>query len=235
MDPAAAAVSAASQHATRFNLAKSTEAAQRNAAYVSAVVREHVSTHARAKNGSFDMLELACGSGTHAVCVARECAGFLRSYAPTDVCEDAFESVRANADAARREGGAWAAVLAPPVIVDAVRFDACVARDSLDGVLVVNMAHISSDAANRGVFRGCGEALRSGGLLFVYGPFSYDGGKFRSEGDAKFDASLRTRDPENFGLVDEEWMDGLANEAGLDVVEHRDMPANNLTLIYRKR
>ena len=235
MDPTLRPASAASRHAERFNLVKSTEAAKRNAAHISAVVREYVSTHARGKSGTFDMLELACGTGTHAVCVARECAGFLQSYAPTDVCEDAFESVRANADEARREGGDWAGVLAPPAIVDAAAFDACVARDSLDGVLVVNMAHISSDAANRGMFRGCGEALRSGGLLFVYGPFSYDGGKFRSEGDAKFDASLRTRDPENFGLVDEEWMDGLANEAGLDVVEHRDMPANNLTLVYRKR
>ena len=235
MDPTLRPASAAARHAERFNLVKSTEAAKRNAAHISAVVREYVSTHARGKSGTFDMLELACGTGTHAVCVARECAGFLQSYAPTDVCEDAFESVRANADEARREGGDWAGVLAPPAIVDAAAFDACVARDSLDGVLVVNMAHISSDAANRGMFRGCGEALRSGGLLFVYGPFSYDGGKFRSEGDATFDASLRTRDPENFGLVDEEWMDGLANEAGLDVVEHRDMPANNLTLVYRKR
>lgn len=113
-----------------------------------------------------------------------------------------------------------------------------VTRESFDACVAVNFCHISSRDAVRGMFRGAGAGLAEGGLLFVYGPFTRFGGQFSGPGDEAFDKSLRSRDAENFGLVDvEEFMDVEAARVGLvpDEAHPVAMPSNNLVLVYRKR
>jgi hypothetical protein len=70
-------------------------------------------------------------------------------------------------------------------------------------------------------------------VLALYGPFNY-GGKFTSDSNARFDASLRARDP-GMGIRDFEAIDALAVEGGLGLIEDNSMPANNRTLVWRKR
>lgn len=217
-------------HAQHFNIVASTTAAQRNAHAIAVVARKYITAHPAARTKTFDCLELACGSGVHARVICDACEDALRSYVPTDVFDGAFDDVIANS------ANACDALRAPEVL-DACEFDARVEARSLDGVVAVNVAHISSKAATVGIFRGASRALREHGVLMIYGPFTdatIANGGFRSEGDRTFDASLRARDAENFGLVDVQTMDGYAAKFGLEVVAHEEMPANNLTLVFRQ-
>lgn len=65
-----------------------------------------------------------------------------------------------------------------------------------------------------------------------YGPFSVDG-KPTTESNAAFDAALRQRNPQ-WGYRDVADIARLAAAAGLVAVERREMPANNLLLVFRK-
>lgn len=63
-------------------------------------------------------------------------------------------------------------------------------------------------------------------------PFSIDG-KPTTESNAAFDAALRSRNPE-WGYRDVADVAAGAAEAGMRLVERRDMPANNFLLVFRK-
>ena len=72
-----------------------------------------------------------------------------------------------------------------------------------------------------------------GGHLVVYGPFNY-AGDFTSESNARFDAMLKANYPDS-GIKDFEWLDTLAQAAGMALVTDVEMPANNRSLIWKKR
>ena len=69
-----------------------------------------------------------------------------------------------------------------------------------------------------------------GGCVSLYGPFNY-GGKFTSESNARFDAWLKSRDP-NSGVRDFEAMDRLAALHGLNLMSDIAMPSNNRMLVW---
>ena len=96
-----------------------------------------------------------------------------------------------------------------------------------------NMCHISPWACTVGLLAGAGRVLQAGGELFLYGPFSVNG-RPTTESNAAFDATLRQRNPA-WGYRDVADVEALAAAAGLRFVERREMPANNLMLIYRKQ
>ncbi len=54
-----------------------------------------------------------------------------------------------------------------------------------------------------------------------------------SEGNAAFDVSLRAKDPA-WGLRDTRHVAAWAEAAGLALVATHAMPANNLTLVFRR-
>eukprot|EP00955_Chlamydomonas_euryale_P050449 354555-Chlamydomonas_euryale.AAC.1 len=95
------------------------------------------------------------------------------------------------------------------------------------------MTHISPYAATRGLLAAAAAHLAPHGQLFVYGPFSVDGGTHTSEGNAAFDTSLRARNAE-WGLRDVEQLRGDAASEGLALDEVVQMPANNLTLVFSR-
>jgi len=70
-------------------------------------------------------------------------------------------------------------------------------------------------------------------VLCVYGPFRYRGG-YTSESNAEFDRFLRRRDPSS-GIRDFEALERLAAAAGLALAADHVMPANNQTLVWRRR
>ena len=78
-----------------------------------------------------------------------------------------------------------------------------------------------------------GGALASGGLLCVYGPFNY-AGRYTSDSNAQFDAFLKARDPHS-GIRDFEALDALARAQQLTLSADHAMPANNRTLVWRRR
>lgn len=101
-----------------------------------------------------------------------------------------------------------------------------------DAVFSANTLHILGWEDVCGLFEGLGLWLPAHGLFTVYGPFNY-GGRFTSEGNARFDAALRAADARR-GLRDFEAVDALARAAGLALLEDRDMPANNRCITWRR-
>jgi hypothetical protein len=69
--------------------------------------------------------------------------------------------------------------------------------------------------------------------LYLYGPYRRDGAH-TAESNAAFDADLRRRNPE-WGVRDMEDVTALAIGAGFGAPEIVAMPANNFSLIFRRR
>lgn len=103
----------------------------------------------------------------------------------------------------------------------------------VDAAFTANTLHIVSWASVQRLFEGVARVLRPGGVFCVYGPFNY-AGAFTSDSNARFDAMLRARDPDS-GIRDFEDVRALADAAGLQLEADHPMPANNRTLVWRKR
>lgn len=166
------------------------------------------------------LLEIAAGSGEHAVFFARALPGL--AWQPTDRDPEALPSI-----------AAWAAAepspnLLPPAVLDVT------ARPwpfrELDVVLCVNMIHASPWAATVGLVGGAAEAMVPGGVLVTYGPYRI-AGEHTAPSNAEFDQWLKARDP-SWGVRDLEAVQALATAAGFGAAERVPMPANNLVLVF---
>jgi len=101
------------------------------------------------------------------------------------------------------------------------------------GLVSINMIHIAPFDAATGLFAGAGRLLGSGGKLFLYGPFSRKGVHTAPSNEA-FDASLKTRN-NAWGVRDiEHDLAPLAQKHALTLDTVVEMPANNLSLIFRR-
>jgi hypothetical protein len=103
---------------------------------------------------------------------------------------------------------------------------------NLLAVFCANVIHIAPWRVAEGLFAGAGRYLRTGGRLFLYGPFKR-GGKHTAPSNAAFDNSLRGQNPE-WGVRDIGDLEKLAANAGLKPVEIVEMPANNLILAFER-
>ena len=168
------------------------------------------------------VLEVASGSGEHAVFMARRFPT-LR-WQPSDLGTDALASVEA-----------WAAESGLANLLPAVALDASAQQwpiDVADAVLCVNMVHISPWSASEGLFAGAGRILAPGSPLILYGPFIEQQIE-TAPSNLAFDESLRLRNAA-WGLRKVAALDRLAASHGLKRTARHEMPANNLTLVYRK-
>jgi hypothetical protein len=129
-------------------------------------------------------------------------------------------------DAWRSEVGA--PNLRAAIVLDTRSPDWLVQR--IDAVLCCNMIHISPWNSAVGLFEGVGEVLEPAGVLVLYGPFRFSG-SFTAPSNARFDASLRSRDPE-WGIRDCDDVTALAKKRGLALMETIPMPANNHCLVF---
>ncbi len=102
-----------------------------------------------------------------------------------------------------------------------------------DAVFSANTTHIMPWPAVKCLFAGVGILLPTGGVFALYGPFNYEG-RYTSESNARFDDWLKQRDPAS-GIRDFEALDELADRAGMVLMNDFEMPANNRTLVWRKR
>lgn len=168
------------------------------------------------------VLEVASGSGEHAVHFARALP--LLNWQPSDPSADARGSIAAWAAA---EGLANVLV---PLDIDASGADWSVSR--ADAVLCINMIHISPWEATLGLMRGAGQILPPGAPLYLYGPYRRADNPVEPS-NAAFDKSLKARDP-RWGLRDLEDVTNAARDNGFEPEAVIDMPANNLSVIFRK-
>lgn len=101
----------------------------------------------------------------------------------------------------------------------------------VDAVVVANLLHISPVATVQGLLAGARRVCRNGGLLHLYGPFK-QGGAHTSTGNAEFDLSLKQRNPQ-WGIRDVEVVIEQAQALDWVLIAQTDMPANNLSLLFR--
>ena len=141
--------------------------------------------------------------------------------------------------AARRSIAAWIADaglhnLAGPHAIDVTAAAWGVEETApFDAVISINMIHIAPFAAAQGLFAGAGRLLAGGGKLFLYGPFSRKGVHTAPSNEA-FDPSLKMRNPD-WGVRDlEHDIAPLAQKYALSLETIVEMPANNLSVIFRK-
>ncbi len=168
------------------------------------------------------VLEIASGSGEQALEFARAFPKLL--WQPSDADPAALQSI---------EG--WRAVeplfnLLPPVTLDARAAGWPIA--SAEAVVCINMIHISPWSATEGLMRGAGRVLEPGGPLYLYGPYRQAGVE-TAESNEAFDRSLRGRNPE-WGLRDLEEVAAEAERHGLALERTVPMPANNLSVVFRR-
>ncbi len=105
-------------------------------------------------------------------------------------------------------------------------------EERFDGVFSANTTHIMSWPEVEQMFQGIGRVLDSGGCFALYGPFNF-GGNYTSESNARFDQTLKARDPKS-GIRNFEDLDALAKANGLSFSEDVPMPVNNRTLVWHK-
>lgn len=169
-------------------------------------------------------LEIASGTGQHVVTFARGLPGL--TWQPTEI--DAAR--RASIDAYAAEAALHN--LRPALALDATApgWGAAHAGQSL--IVLINLLHLISAPEVRTLIREVAAALAPGGRFALYGPFLREG-RATSEGDTRFHASLIAQDPA-IGYKDAGEVQGWLAEAGLDLIETREMPANNLMLIAQR-
>jgi hypothetical protein len=188
------------------------------------------------------VLEIASGSGEHAVHFARGMPQL--TWQPSDPAAEARASI-----AAWREAEGLANLLAPLELDAAAeswpihQADAlvCINMDAsscypaksafYDACVCINMVHISEWVATVGLFRGCAKLLAKGAPLVLYGPYIEDDVQTATS-NLEFDRSLKERNPV-WGLRNLADVDQLAAECGFSRAERIEMPANNLILVYR--
>jgi hypothetical protein len=169
------------------------------------------------------VLEIASGSGEHAIYFAAALPHL--TWQPSDPDPDARESI-----AAYRAAMALPNVL-PPLILDAAASNWPVTQ--ADVIVAINMIHIAPWAATEGLMAGAERLLPVGGVLFLYGPFR-EHGRHTAPSNAAFDESLRARNRE-WGVRDLDEVAALANRHGFALEERVAMPANNLSVVFRRR
>jgi SAM-dependent methyltransferase len=168
------------------------------------------------------ILEIASGTGEHAVYFAAALPNLL--WQPTDQDPLALRSIAAH------RAAAGLANLAPPLPLDASASDWPVSN--ADAVVAINMVHISPWSATQGLMQGTERVLPPGGILYLYGPYKANG-IHTAPSNAVFDESLRVRHP-GWGVRDVGDVARLADTHGLVLVARIPMPANNLSLVFRR-
>jgi hypothetical protein len=189
-------------------------ATARNRDPILAVLREILPATGR-------VLEVASGSGEHVAYFARAFPEL--TFQPSDPSAEA----RASIDA-------WQQAEDLDNVASAIELDVTATWpiDEVDAILCINMVHISPWEATLGLLSGASERLCAGAPLFLYGPYIVDAETAPSNRD--FDASLRSRNPA-WGVRELRDIEREADARGLALERTVGMPANNLSVILRRR
>jgi len=168
-----------------------------------------------------EVLEIGSGTGQHAVYFARALP-HLR-WQTSDVDEN-LPGIRAWLDEAHLPN------TPPPLKIDV--------KDEwppgcFDAVFSANTLHIMSWMEVEALFERLKASLSADSVVAIYGPFNY-GGQFTSDSNAAFNDWLKTRGA-HMAIRDFEAVDALATKIGLHLIADVAMPANNRTLVWRRR
>lgn len=170
-----------------------------------------------------NVLEVSSGTGQHVLHFA-QAMPHIR-WQPTERDADCLKSI-----------ASWLAQAASPNVNWPIHLDV---HDEIwpvadvAAVVCINMIHIAAVSATEALLRGAGHVIAPGGILFLYGPYRRQG-RHISPGNETFDERLKAENPE-WGVRNLEDVALLAACEGFVLQEIHGMPANNLSVVFRKR
>ncbi|MBW4659678.1 MAG: DUF938 domain-containing protein [Drouetiella hepatica Uher 2000/2452] len=182
------------------------------------------------------ILEISSGTGEHAVFFAPRLQP--RQWLPSD------PNAEARASIAAWQSDRPAKNLHPPIALD-VREPIWLVeqfpelpgldlqRDPVQAIVNINMIHIAPWSACLGLIAGARRILPASGILYLYGPFKREGQHTAPSNEA-FDTSLKQRNPE-WGVRNLEDVVAIAQAQGFSLAKICEMPANNLSVVFRKQ
>ncbi|MEM7293676.1 MAG: DUF938 domain-containing protein [Pseudomonadota bacterium] len=191
------------------------ESCEQNKNPILDVLREQLTTPQR-------VLELSSGTGQHAVYFAKELPHLI--WQPSDLPEN-LAGIQAWLDHAGSDN------ILPPVEIDVGEKEWNI--EPVECAFSSNAVHIMSWNHVIALFSGLVSYTLPGALLIMYGPFNYNN-EYTSQSNWEFDQYLRQRDPLS-GIRDFEDIEELAKAAGFSLLKDYEMPANNRTLVWKKR
>jgi SAM-dependent methyltransferase len=168
------------------------------------------------------VLEVASGSGEHAAYFAQNLRAL--DWQPSDPDQEALASATAHRAEASLPN------LLPPLHLDVTAAQWPVGH--ADAVICCNMIHIAPWTACEGLIAGSARVLPTGGLLYLYGPYKI-GGRHTAPTNQAFDERLRAQNPA-WGIRDLDDVTALAARFSFALAETVPMPANNLSVIFRR-
>ena len=168
------------------------------------------------------ILEVASGSGEHVVHFARNLPSLV--FQPSDPDPDARLSVAAWARATGLTN------VRAPISLDVSEPVWPIA--SANAIICINMVHISPWEATLGLMKGAAAILPRGSPLYLYGPYVRKG-LATAPSNVAFDRNLRDRNS-TWGLRDLEAVAAMARSAAFSAPVITEMPANNLSVVFRR-
>ncbi|WP_417494678.1 DUF938 domain-containing protein [Maricaulis sp.] len=169
------------------------------------------------------VLEIGSGTGEHAVAVCQRRPDI--DWQPSD-----------PDPASRASQDAWAAEAAsnmrPAIDLDLTRPGWSDGLDAFDAIVCLNVIHIAPWSVAEAIAAASRSRVVTGGLVYLYGP--YLEGEATAPSNLDFDRSLRSRNP-LWGVRARTDVEALFASAGWAPPERYEMPANNLSLVFRYR
>jgi SAM-dependent methyltransferase len=188
------------------------ESCEKNKVPILAALKEFLAKHRT-------LLEIASGTGQHAVYFGRELPHLI--WQTSELVEN-HSGIQAWLDEANLPN------VRPPIALNVN--DQAWPISSVDAIFNANTVHIIAWPEVERMFAHISTVLAPGGCVYLYGPFNY-GGNFTSESNAKFDAWLKSRNPDS-GIRDFEAICQLALAGGLNLLRDIEMPSNNRILVW---
>lgn len=169
------------------------------------------------------VLEISSGTGQHVVHFAREMPNL--TWQPSERDVPSLQSIER-----------WMTAESLPNILAPLRIDVTELpwpAGNAAAIVCLNMIHIAPWPAAEGLIQGAKSVLGQGGILFLYGPYRRQG-RPTAPSNETFDAQLRSRNLE-WGLrsVEDVARHALLHDFGAPDIH--EMPANNLSLVFRRQ
>jgi hypothetical protein len=169
-----------------------------------------------------NVLEVSSGTGQHVVHFA-QAMPHIR-WQPTERDAQSLKSISSWL------GQANCPNVNAPVYLDV--HDPVWPVDKVTAVVCINMIHIAPPAATQALLQGAGRVTTAGGIVFLYGPYMRQG-RHTAPSNEVFDQSLKARNPQ-WGVRNLEDVALTAAAAGFELQSIHEMPANNLSVVFRK-
>jgi len=169
------------------------------------------------------VLEIASGTGEHVTHFARSFPEL--TWQPSDPDPGARSSIAAWTHAEGLDN------VEVPLDLDVHKRPWPVA--DVAAIVCINMVHISPWSATEALMSESGRLLPRDGLLYLYGPYLRPG-MMTAPSNIAFDADLRQRNAA-WGLRNLRVVEKLAAACRLVLQEVTPMPANNFSLLFRRR